>query len=54
LIRHSGCAAESAWSEVAALPWARPDAAADLGDKALIEAFAQSQQCTHPESVNER
>ncbi len=54
LIRHSGWAAESAWALVAALPWARPGSAADLGDKALIEAFARSQRCTRPEAVNER
>ena len=43
LIRHCGWAAESAWKEVAGLPWARPSAPADLDDKALIEAFARSQ-----------
>jgi hypothetical protein len=44
LIRHCGWPAESAWKEVAELPWARPGAPADLVDKALIEAFARSQQ----------
>lgn len=44
LIRHRGWTAERAWKEVAALPWARPLAPADLDDKALIEAFARSQQ----------
>jgi protein tyrosine phosphatase (PTP) superfamily phosphohydrolase (DUF442 family) len=43
LIRHCGWAAEAAWKEVAALPWATPGAPADLDDKALIEAFARSQ-----------
>ena len=44
LIRHRGWTAERAWDEVSALPWARPLAPADLDDKALIEAFARSQQ----------
>ena len=44
LIRHCGWPAEAAWKEVAALPWARPGAQADLDDRALIEAFARSQQ----------
>jgi protein tyrosine phosphatase (PTP) superfamily phosphohydrolase (DUF442 family) len=43
LIRHCGWPAEAAWKEVASLPWASPDAPADLDDKALIEAFARSQ-----------
>jgi protein tyrosine phosphatase (PTP) superfamily phosphohydrolase (DUF442 family) len=40
LIRHRGFSAERAWGEVAALPWARPDAPADRGDRRLIVAFA--------------
>jgi protein tyrosine phosphatase (PTP) superfamily phosphohydrolase (DUF442 family) len=44
LIRHCGWPAESAWKEVAALPWARPGSPADLNDRRLIEAFARSQQ----------
>jgi hypothetical protein len=44
LIRHRGWNAESAWLEVASLPWARPDSPADQNDKRLIEAFARSQQ----------
>jgi len=44
LIRHRGWTAERAWQEVANLPWARPGATADLDDRALIEAFARSQQ----------
>jgi protein tyrosine phosphatase (PTP) superfamily phosphohydrolase (DUF442 family) len=44
LIRHCGWPAESAWKEVASLPWARPGSAPDLNDKRLIEAFARSQQ----------
>jgi protein tyrosine phosphatase (PTP) superfamily phosphohydrolase (DUF442 family) len=54
LIRHCGWPAESAWKEVANLPWARPGSPADLDDKALIEAFARSQNFvrsgggTHP------
>jgi protein tyrosine phosphatase (PTP) superfamily phosphohydrolase (DUF442 family) len=44
LIRHRGWPAESAWNEVANLPWSRPGSPADLDDKALIEAFARSQQ----------
>jgi protein tyrosine phosphatase (PTP) superfamily phosphohydrolase (DUF442 family) len=44
LIRHCGRPAESAWKEVAALPWARPGSPADLNDRRLIEAFARSQQ----------
>jgi len=43
LIRHCGWPAESAWKEVADLPWARPGAPADEIDKALIESFARSQ-----------
>jgi protein tyrosine phosphatase (PTP) superfamily phosphohydrolase (DUF442 family) len=54
LIRHRGWTAEAAWAEVAALPWARPGSAADLGDKALIEAFARSQRKTYPEALVER
>jgi protein tyrosine phosphatase (PTP) superfamily phosphohydrolase (DUF442 family) len=44
LIRHRGWTAETAWLEVATLPWARPDSPADQNDKRLIEAFARSQQ----------
>jgi protein tyrosine phosphatase (PTP) superfamily phosphohydrolase (DUF442 family) len=44
LIRHCGWPAESAWQEVADLPWARPGAPADENDKALIQSFARSQQ----------
>jgi len=41
-IRHGGFSAERAWREVAALPWARPGAVADRGDRRLIEAFADA------------
>ena len=44
LIRHRAWTAETAWLEVASLPWARPDSRADQNDKRLIEAFARSQQ----------
>jgi hypothetical protein len=44
LIRHRDFSADDAWREVAALPWTRPDAAADRGDRALIEAFAAAQR----------
>ena len=37
-IHHDGWAADRAWAEVAALPWARPRT--DVGDHRLIEAFA--------------
>jgi protein tyrosine phosphatase (PTP) superfamily phosphohydrolase (DUF442 family) len=40
LIRHRGFSAERAWGAVAALPWARPGAIADCGDRRLIVAFA--------------
>jgi hypothetical protein len=40
LIRHEGWSADRAWEAVAALPWARPEAAADRADRRLIEAFA--------------
>ena len=40
-IRHEGWSADRAWDEVAALPWARPEA--DLEDHRLIEAFASAQ-----------
>jgi hypothetical protein len=43
LIRHHGFSAERAWRVVAALPWARPWAAADAADQRLIEAFAAAQ-----------
>lgn len=39
-IGHQGWSAARAWSEVAALPWARPESAADAADRRLIEAFA--------------
>ncbi len=42
-IRHQGWTAESAWCEVAALPWARPGATADRNDRELISRFAESQ-----------
>jgi protein tyrosine phosphatase (PTP) superfamily phosphohydrolase (DUF442 family) len=41
LIRYRGSSAEGAWREVAALPWARPGAIADRGDRRLIAAFAE-------------
>jgi protein tyrosine phosphatase (PTP) superfamily phosphohydrolase (DUF442 family) len=43
LIRHKGYSADAAWGALAALPWTRPEAAPDRGDRALIEAFAASQ-----------
>jgi protein tyrosine phosphatase (PTP) superfamily phosphohydrolase (DUF442 family) len=43
LIRHRGFSAEGAWREVAALPWARPGAPADDGDRRLIAAFAAAE-----------
>jgi tyrosine-protein phosphatase SIW14 len=43
LIRHKKYSAAAAWNALAALPWTRPDAAPDRGDRALIEAFAASQ-----------
>jgi protein tyrosine phosphatase (PTP) superfamily phosphohydrolase (DUF442 family) len=54
LIRHGGWSAEAAWREVAALPWSRPGAAADQDDKALIEAFARSQQFARSKALVER
>jgi protein tyrosine phosphatase (PTP) superfamily phosphohydrolase (DUF442 family) len=39
-IKHEGWSAGRAWSEVAALPWARPDT--DSDDRRLIEAFASA------------
>jgi hypothetical protein len=45
LIRHRGASAQEAWRVVAAFPWARPGAAADQRDKALIDDFARTQQC---------
>jgi protein tyrosine phosphatase (PTP) superfamily phosphohydrolase (DUF442 family) len=54
LIRHKDYPAEAAWKEVAALPWARPGAQADLDDKALIEAFARSQRFARPRVSLER
>jgi protein tyrosine phosphatase (PTP) superfamily phosphohydrolase (DUF442 family) len=44
LIRHERWSAEAAWRVVAALPWARPGAAADCGDRFLIEAFAAAER----------
>src|SRR3954453_6735252 len=43
LVRHRGFSAEGAWREVAALPWARPGAPADDGDRRLIAAFAAAE-----------
>ncbi len=40
LIRHREFSADKAWAEVAALPWARPEAPADAEDRRLIFAFA--------------
>jgi protein tyrosine phosphatase (PTP) superfamily phosphohydrolase (DUF442 family) len=54
LIRHRDWSAEAAWKEVSALPWARPGSATDLDDKALIEAFARSQQFARPKTLVER
>jgi protein tyrosine phosphatase (PTP) superfamily phosphohydrolase (DUF442 family) len=54
LIRHAGWTAEAAWREVAGLPWARPGSAADLDDRALIEAFARSQQFAGSRALVER
>ena len=54
LIRHENYAALGAWKEVSELPWARPGAQADLGDKALIEAFARSQRFARPKGPLER
>jgi hypothetical protein len=45
-IRHEGVSAGRAWSEVAALPWARPRA--DGEDRRLIEAFASAQRSIRP------
>ena len=39
-MHHDGWAADRAWAEVAALPWARPDA--DTADHKLIDAFAHA------------
>ena len=39
-VRHDGWPAGRAWAEVAALPWARPQA--DVDDHRLIEAFAHA------------
>ncbi len=39
-IARSGWSADRAWAEVAALPWAKPEAPSDLADRARIEAFA--------------
>lgn len=44
LIRHCGWSADSAWREVASLPWARPTARADQNDRALIDEFARAQK----------
>jgi len=40
-IRQEGWSADRAWSEVAALPWARPDS--DTEDRRRIDAFASAQ-----------
>jgi protein tyrosine phosphatase (PTP) superfamily phosphohydrolase (DUF442 family) len=54
LIRHCGWPAESAWQEVADLPWARPGAPADENDRALIESFARSQRFLPPRAGSRR
>jgi hypothetical protein len=43
LVRHRNFSAEAAWRIVAALPWARPGAAADRDDHSLIESFAAAE-----------
>jgi protein-tyrosine phosphatase len=48
LIRHRRFSAEQAWSVVASLPWARPQAPADRSDRALIERFAAVQRSIPP------
>jgi len=48
LIRHRGYPATRAWAEVAALPWARPDAPADAEDRRLIFAFAAREAARRP------
>ena len=50
-IQHDGWAADRAWAEVAALPWARPKT--DLGDHRLIDAFALAYPPTHPAATRE-
>jgi len=50
-IRHDGWAADRAWAEVAALPWARPTT--DRDDHRLIEAFALAYPPAHPASATE-
>jgi len=51
LIRHRGYPAARAWAEVAALPWARPDAPADVEDRRLIFAFAAREPARRPDSA---
>jgi protein tyrosine phosphatase (PTP) superfamily phosphohydrolase (DUF442 family) len=48
LIRHAGQSAGQAWQTIAALPWTRPNAAADQYDRALIERFAGLQTASAP------
>jgi protein tyrosine phosphatase (PTP) superfamily phosphohydrolase (DUF442 family) len=43
LIRHRQYSPERAWQAIAELPWSRPNASADLNDRALIFQFARSQ-----------
>jgi protein tyrosine phosphatase (PTP) superfamily phosphohydrolase (DUF442 family) len=54
LIRHCGWPAQSAWNEVASLPWARPGSPADLNDKRLIDEFAGSQPFVRFRSPSQR
>lgn len=43
-VRHQGWPASAAWYELTMLPWTRPDADADKGDRRLIEAFANRER----------
>jgi protein tyrosine phosphatase (PTP) superfamily phosphohydrolase (DUF442 family) len=54
LIRHRGWTAQSAWEAMANLPWARPAAAADQRDRALIEEFANVQGLLTPTAAEGR
>jgi protein tyrosine phosphatase (PTP) superfamily phosphohydrolase (DUF442 family) len=54
LIRHRGWPARSAWEAMAKLPWARPAAAADQRDRALIEEFAEVQRLLTPTAAEGR
>jgi hypothetical protein len=47
-IRHEGWSADRAWRELAALPWAQPEAEADRADRRLIVAFAARQAAIPP------